>query len=872
MKCRNGISIVITTAMIVSLLPAIPVRGEEKDEGPTMIEVETVESDEGEEHNSYHTLSYEVDSVEDSQLYSTVPQLMNATHASAYDSRTRTEHCITSVKNQGSYGTCWAFAAMNSAESDGILDGRLSSTNADLSEAQLAYFFYHRMADSLGGTTGDVVSTSYNYLGIGGNHQLSTFALSSWISPADETAMPYEYISSYSSSNVTADMAYESSVAHLQNAYWVAMSDRDAIKTLIETYGSVATSYYSYIDNDNNPGNDYYHYTGGNCYYYYPFYASQNHAVSIVGWDDTISKDNFSVTVGGNIYTPANDGAWLIKNSYGTSWGKDGYFWISYEDLALLYTLTSSDTLTNNIAVAFDYESVDNYDNNYQYDGTVSLGQLQYRGKTSCYNANVFTTQTTEDLKAVGFYTTQPGMAYEIQVYRNVTDGSPMGTAVFSTPITGVEEYAGYHTVELPNVVELAEGETFSIAVRYISPSTDVAFLVDNSTNYGWISCTSANTSGQGYYSLDGASWYDCSDWFGANIRIKAFTDYRLESGEGTETIVPTTGISLNKTSCSLEKGKTYQLTATVTPSNATNQKVIWSSSDTTVATVSSTGVITAKKEGTTVITGKTVAGGHKATCTVTVTAPSSTPLPVYTQTQAFVARLYNKCLGREPETSGLNAWNEALVTKRNSGVEVGWGFVFSQEYKNKHTTNEEYVEMMYQVFLDRPSDPSGKAAWVDLLNQGVSREYVFYGFAHSQEYTNLCNSYGIERGSVTLTQPRDQNAELTKFVNRLYVKALERPGEEEGLNAWCNVLLSRAQSPEEVAECFINSYEFQSKNLSNEEYVKVLYRTFLGREYDQQGLDAWVAQLNRGVSRQEVLYGFSRSPEFARIMAQFGL
>lgn len=331
--------------------------------------------------------------------------------------------------------------------------------------------------------------------------------------------------------------------------------------------------------------------------------------------------------------------------------------------------------------------------------------------------------------------------------------------------------------------------------------------------------------------------------------------------------------LTLNQSKVTIRAGETAVLQAFIAPLNTTqSKKLTWSSSNSGVVTVEQNGRITGKSTGTAVITAKTV-NGIKASCTVTVSSKAVTPVtPSYTNTEAFVARLYNKCLGREPETSGLNAWNEALVTKRNSGVEVGWGFVFSQEYKDKNTSNEEYVEMMYQVFLNRPSDASGKGAWVDLLNQGVSREYVFYGFAHSQEYTNLCNSYGIERGSVSLSQPRDQNAELTKFVNRLYVKALGRPGEENGINAWCNVLLSGTQSPEEVAECFINSQEFIDKNLSNEEYVKILYRTFLGREYDQQGLDAWVAQLNRGVSRQEVLHGFSRSPEFAKIMAQFGL
>ena len=81
---------------------------------------------------------------------------------------------------------------------------------------------------------------------------------------------------------------------------------------------------------------------------------------------------------------------------------------------------------------------------------------------------------------------------------------------------------------------------------------------------------------------------------------------------------IPVTGISLNKSSITLEEKKTETLTATITPSDATNKAITWSSSDTTIATVSSTGKVTAKKKGTATITA-TTNNGKKATCTVTV-------------------------------------------------------------------------------------------------------------------------------------------------------------------------------------------------------------------------------------------------------------
>lgn len=87
------------------------------------------------------------------------------------------------------------------------------------------------------------------------------------------------------------------------------------------------------------------------------------------------------------------------------------------------------------------------------------------------------------------------------------------------------------------------------------------------------------------------------------------------------DTTVSVTGVSLNQSSLSLTPGATSTLTATVSPSNATNKAVTWSSSNTAVATVNN-GTVTAVSNGTATITATTASGGYKASCTVTVTTP----------------------------------------------------------------------------------------------------------------------------------------------------------------------------------------------------------------------------------------------------------
>lgn len=244
-------------------------------------------------------------------------------------------------------------------------------------------------------------------------------------------------------------------------------------------------------------------------------------------------------------------------------------------------------------------------------------------------------------------------------------------------------------------------------------------------------------------------------------------------------------------------------------------------------------------------------------------------------QVEAFVTRLYEMCLKRQPDESGLADWTNKLCNGQISGAEAARGFFLSDEIKLWNLTNEEYVELLYNVMMGRASDAGGKADWVYKLNNGVGREGVYRGFAESTEFGNICNDYGIIRGSIKVDglEGRDKNPGLTTFVARLYTKALGREYEVDGLNDWCNRITSGQWSINDVSTTgFFTSPEFLAKNLSNDEYVKVLYRTFFDREYDQAGYDDWMNRLAKGTSRNEVMLGFANSREFAELKASFGL
>lgn len=237
-----------------------------------------------------------------------------------------------------------------------------------------------------------------------------------------------------------------------------------------------------------------------------------------------------------------------------------------------------------------------------------------------------------------------------------------------------------------------------------------------------------------------------------------------------------------------------------------------------------------------------------------------------------FVERLYNKVFQRKADAAGLKDWSEKLYNGSTTGATTAWNFFFSREFANKNTSNEEYVEILYQALFDRTADDSGKADWVDALNNGMSRTYVLKGFAESVEFKQLCDTYAIKQGTVEIKENRDKNRQVTGFVSRLYTIALNRSADVSGLNDWTGKLLEKKQTPKQVASGFVFSKEMTNRNLSNREFVSMLYRTMMDREPDESGLNDWVARLQAGTTREKVFDGFADSTEFNNIVKAYGL
>lgn len=237
-----------------------------------------------------------------------------------------------------------------------------------------------------------------------------------------------------------------------------------------------------------------------------------------------------------------------------------------------------------------------------------------------------------------------------------------------------------------------------------------------------------------------------------------------------------------------------------------------------------------------------------------------------------FVERLYSVCLGRKAEKEGKEYWADELLERRATGVSCAMGFIFSDEFMNKNCTNDEYVKYMYDAFFGRTPANEEVDYWVSEMDSGKSRTDIFTGFANSPEFAAICEDYGVVRGDYLPPYDINQTIQVNLFIDRMYTNVLDRTCDAPGMTYWTQELLEKRLTGAGVAQGFIFSEEFINRNLCNEHYIKVLYKAFMGREFDQAGLDYWVGVLDDGDPRENAFNGYVASPEFTAICDSYGI
>ncbi|OUO95029.1 lectin like domain-containing protein [Cloacibacillus sp. An23] len=189
---------------------------------------------------------------------------------------------------------------------------------------------------------------------------------------------------------------------------------------------------------------------------------------------------------------PDNNGAWLIRNSYGSGpcgAHGDGYFYVSYEEGSF------SDAC---VFVAGWYAAAEDV---YEYDPLGSVRSFGLESETAC-GANVFTAKRGGRISAASFWANAPGTSYEAAVETGLAEGSPRGTAA---SVSGVTELPGYMRPELPSPVYVMAGEKFSVVLKLTTPGYNFPLAYEYAADD--YSEKAVNNPGKSLYSADGEIW-----------------------------------------------------------------------------------------------------------------------------------------------------------------------------------------------------------------------------------------------------------------------------------------------------------------------------------------------------------------------------